>query len=369
MKKILVKDLEEGFVFSDAVYIEEDSLFVPANVEIREKDITRLQSMGIEELETEGEIISKAREKITLSPQEPARTYQDLIELLGDICEKIESGVKVDTGFVDEIATLLLKAVREMRHSFIALILGGEVKGNTMAKSLVNSAILSGLMAIELKLPNEKVLHIITGALLHDVGMLRMPKEIVEKKGGLSSSELQRIQSHTLYTYKIVSQELNYPEEVGVIVLQHHERWDGEGYPRRLEGAAIDLGARIVSVADAFEAMVSKKPYRNSMIGYQAMKNLLSDNLRRFDPEVVKAFVRTMGIYPIGSFILLNNGAMARVVDVKATAPLRPTIRILINESGKVYKKDHGKVLDLISEKKLFISRAVDPKELAGKNV
>jgi HD-GYP domain-containing protein (c-di-GMP phosphodiesterase class II) len=197
--------------------------------------------------------------------------------------------------------------------------------------------------------------------------MLRMPKEIVEKKGGLSEAEHQRIQSHSLYTYKIVNKELLYPEDVALIVLQHHERWDGEGYPRRISGAAIDLGARIVSVADAFEAMVSQKPYRNSMMGYQAMKNLLSDNLRRFDPDVIKAFIQTMGIYPIGSIILLNNGAMARVVKVQASAPLRPTIKILIDESGKIFKQDEGETLDLLVEKSLFIAKAVDPREAAGK--
>ena len=237
-----------------------------------------------------------------------------------------------------------------------------------MAKSLVNTAILSALIAMEMKMPNHKVLQVVTGALLHDVGMLRMPKEIVEKKGGLSDAELQRIQAHTLYTYKIVNKELLYPEEVGLIALQHHERWDGEGYPRRLSGTTIDIGARIVSVADAFEAMVSQKPYRNSMMGYQAMKNLLSDNLRRFDPDVIKAFIQTMGIYPIGSIILLNNGAMARVMDVQATAPLRPTIRILADEFGKVFNKNEGDLVDLLVEKSLFIARAVDPKEIAGKD-
>ena len=104
------------------------------------------------------------------------------------------------------------------------------------------------------------------------------------------------------------------------------------------------------------------------MMGYQAMKNLLSDNLRRFDPDVIKAFIQTMGIYPIGSIVLLNNGAMARVVDVQSTAPLRPKIRILIDEFSKVFKHDEGDIIDLLLEKSLFIARAVDPKELAGKN-
>jgi HD-GYP domain-containing protein (c-di-GMP phosphodiesterase class II) len=198
--------------------------------------------------------------------------------------------------------------------------------------------------------------------------MFRLPKDILDKKGGLSEAELQRMQAHPLYTHRIVSKELLYPEDVGLIALQHHERWDGEGYPRRISGIAIDMGARIVSVADAFEAMVSQKPYRNSMMGYQAMKNLLSDNSRRFDPDVLKAFIQTMGIYPIGSIILLNNGALARVIEIHGDAPLRPKIRVLVDEFGKVFKQDEGDVIDLLTEKSLFIAKAIDPKELAKKN-
>jgi hypothetical protein len=104
------------------------------------------------------------------------------------------------------------------------------------------------------------------------------------------------------------------------------------------------------------------------MMGYQAMKNLLSDNSKRFDPDVLKAFIQTMGIYPIGSIVLLNSGAIARVVEVQSTAPLRPKIRILIDEFGKVYKQDEGDLIDLLTEKSLFIARAVDPKEVAKKN-
>jgi HD-GYP domain-containing protein (c-di-GMP phosphodiesterase class II) len=392
MKKLLVKDIKEGNIFSEPVYIEGNNLLVPAGVAVRKKDISRLISWGIESVETDGEVVSasfekeeKAEKLEQVSPKKTNqvtsaislpevqenkgayRSYMDLIERLDELCTSIGSSVSVEARSIDNISTKLLQAVREQRNSFIGFILGGEIKGFEMAKSLVNSAILSALIALEIKLPNHKTLQVVTGALLHDVGMLRMPKEIVEKKGVLSAAELQRIQSHPLYTYKIVNKELLYPEDVGLIVLQHHERWDGEGYPRRLSGTAIEIGARIVSVADAFEAMVSQKPYRNSMMGYQAMKNLLSDNLRRFDPDVIKAFIQTMGIYPIGSIILLNNGALARVTEVQAAAPLRPTIRILIDEFGKVFRQDEGDIIDLVVEKSLFIARAVVPKEAAGK--
>jgi hypothetical protein len=116
---------------------------------------------------------------------------------------------------------------------------------------------------------------------------------------------------------------------------------------------------------DAFEAMVSKRPYRNSMIGYTAMRTILSDNARRFDPDIIKMFIRTMGIYPIGSVVLLNNACIGRVVDVNNAAPLRPRVKVMIDANGREFPKDGGEVIDLASDKKLFIARAVDPKELA----
>jgi HD-GYP domain-containing protein (c-di-GMP phosphodiesterase class II) len=244
-------------------------------------------------------------------------------------------------------------------------ILEGEIVSHELAKNSINTAVLSALISMELNLPNYKILQIIIAALLHDVGMLRIPKEIVEKKGVLAQEELRSIQTHPLHTYQIVCKELGYPEEVGTAALQHHERWDGEGYPQHLSGETIDLGARIISAADAFEAMVSRKPYRNSLMGYQAMKNLLSDNSRRFDPNILKAFIKTMGIYPIGSIILLNNGNYARVVEVQGAAPLRPKIRILMDKAGTAYKKDEGTIINLLAERDLFIARAVDPRELA----
>jgi HD-GYP domain-containing protein (c-di-GMP phosphodiesterase class II) len=234
-----------------------------------------------------------------------------------------------------------------------------------MAKSSINSAILAAMIAQELLLPPHKVMQIITGALLHDIGMLRLPKEILSKRGGLSQEEVQVMHTHTLYAYRLISKELNYPDSVGFVVLQHHERWDGQGYPSGTAGENIDIGARILSVADAFEAMVSKKPYRNSMVGYEAMKALMSDNQSRFDPAVLKAFIAIMGIYPIGSIVVLNDGAIARVVEVQTGAPLRPKVQVLINSSGQ--KEQNGAVINLVAEKNHFISRALDPKELAKK--
>jgi HD-GYP domain-containing protein (c-di-GMP phosphodiesterase class II) len=385
MKKIAVTSLRAGFIFTQPVYIEGNNFLVPAGIAVRKKDIERLSSWGIETVETDGELTPASWRNLAEGTKGPNtvgaassplalaevqenkgsyRNYRDLIERVDTIFTNAGSGAAVDVHAMDDIIEKLVKAVREQRDSMIRYILGGEISGYEMAKNSVNTAILSALIAIELTVPNFRLMHIAVGALLHDVGMLRLPKNILDKKGKLSEAELRIMHTHPLYAYQIICKELLYPEEVGLVALQHHERWDGEGYPRHLTGKVINLGARIVSVADAFEAMVSQKPYRNSMMGYQAMKNLLSDNSRRFDPNVLKAFIKTMGIYPIGSIILLNNGTLARVVEVQGAAPLRPKIRILIDEYGHTYKKDEGKIIDLLADKHFFIARAVDPRDL-----
>lgn len=428
MKTLRIETLRVGQRYSEAVYIKGNNLLVPAGVPVREKDIQRLRAWGIETLQTDGTLLrndagessvkgqpgvdsepaddslsaagkgtaAEGADNVDLTPDSvksasqpsrkarpaalpkvlslpavqenkgPYRAYMELIDRLNALFSDITAGVSIESRAVDAITARLVQAVRENTRHFIGFILGGEVYGSELAKSSVNTAILSTLMAQDMKVPNHKVLQIATGALLHDVGMLKLPREILDSNRELSEGELRRMQAHPLYTYKFICRELLLPEEVGLAALQHHERWDGEGYPRRLGGEGIELGARIISVADAFEAMVSEKPYRNSMLGYQAMKNLLSDNSRRFDPEVLKSFIRTMGIYPIGSIVLLNSGALARVTTVHTKAPLRPEIRILIDEFGKTWSGDEGELVDLLTEKSLFIARAIDPREYAS---
>ena len=405
MNKIDAKTLKPGMVFSAPVFIEENNLFVPAGIAIREKDIERVIAWGYNAVLTDGEILGMPelpqyaaeppafpQNFDTQSAAEPVlaeepilpdttwgnvpslvevqenrsayRSYMDLIRKLDIVFGKISSGNSSSgSTIVDHLTGLLIRSVREDKDRIIGFVLGGEVAGRILAKSSVNTAILSALIALELRVPNHKIMHIITGALLHDTGMLRLPPQLINKPGGLSGDEIKLMHAHPLYAYRIITRELFYPEEVGVVALQHYERWDGEGYSRHITERDIDVGARIVSVADAFEAMVCEKPYRNSMMGYQAMKNILSDNSRRFDPDVIKAFVKTMGIYPIGSVIKLNTGAVARVTEVRGNAPLRPVIRILIDEFGKLYNNDEGDMIDLLTEKNIFISKALDSKK------
>jgi len=412
MNRIDTDTLRTGQVFSQPVYSEGSNLLVPAMVPLLQRDIDFLYTWGIESVSTEGYLLTDEEVAVAEAEAEaaaaaeaeamaaaeaameamleetpiededltdvqlsisdvkknsgPYRAYKTLIEKLDSVFVGIKAGVDIEMRVIDGISTQLLNDLRNFPNNFVGFILGGEVTGHELAKSSVNTAILSALTSQELKLPNHKILNIVSGALLHDIGMIRLSKGLTEKKGGLSDAEFEQIKSHTLHSSKIVSKELFGNNEVNLIALHHHERWDGKGYPDHLAENAIDMGARIVSVADAFEAMVSKKSYRESILGYQAVKNMLADNARRFDPAVIMAFTKIMGIYPIGSIIRLNDESVARVLSVNSNAPLRPVVELLVNKAGKVCKSGEGEVIDLLSEKTLFIKKAMDPAEFAG---
>ncbi len=379
-KRIALEQITPGSSYTEDVYIDDKNLLVPARVAVKQRDLDVLRRWGVAFAITEGDLIDPEAELKAKAASQPSMAempptgfagsrelylrYMDLVDRLAQVFDKIRKSEAIEPKTVDQLAQALLILVREERDAAISSILGSETKGSDLARSGVNIAILSVVMGMTLRLPPYKLAYVATGALLHDAGMLRIPDSIVKKEGRLSEDEAQKIKAHPLLSYRIITKELLYPDDVGLVGLQHHERWDGDGYPRRTSGGEIDPLARIVSVADAFEAMVSQKPYRNSMIGYAAMKALLSDNSRRFDPEILKAFIKSMGVYPLGSTVLLNNASIARVVETHADAPLRPKIRIIVDEFGNHFEGDHGELVDLLAEKSVFIARALDPKEL-----
>jgi HD-GYP domain-containing protein (c-di-GMP phosphodiesterase class II) len=371
MKTIKVSNLHPGMKFDQPVFIEGDNVLVPPGVAIKDKDIERLNRWDIEEVFTEGsEIVEAAAEAAAKLKESPTwlppreekylKIYRSAVEKVDAIFQDIADGTYLNHEPIDSVVKEMLDVLRQSKNEMIQLILLGEWVERRLSVSAVNCMIISAVIGNTMRLASHRLLQLATGALMHDVGMLKVEKGILEKQGRLSSEELTQIRTHPVMGYQIISKDMKYPEEIALVALQHHEHWDGRGYPRSLKGEDITLFARVVTVADAYEAMVSERPYRNSMIGYSAMKNVLSDNGRHFDPQVLKAFLESMGVFPIGSIVQLNNSSIGRVSENHAEAPLRPKVEILIDEFGT--QIEGTEVLDLLSKKNLFIVKAIDPK-------
>ncbi|AEJ61358.1 metal dependent phosphohydrolase [Spirochaeta thermophila DSM 6578] len=380
MKVIAINELKPGIRFTSPVYLDKEkkSLFLPADVPLKGKDLQKLIKWNIEEVYSEGEAIDPDNTRDLMlflssfhTPHQK-ELYERLKGVIGEtkeVFDRIAEMSSVQRDHIDRIVDGLVSIVERFGQEVLHFVLYSGVDVYDLPANGVCITLLSLLLAETLQVPRHRRLSLGTGALLHDVGMLRIPEHILHKDSSLTETELHLMRTHPVHAYRIIHNELGYPEEVALVALQHHERWDGRGYPKSLVGDEISPFARIVSVADAFQAMVSDRPYRSPLTGYTAMRSILSENGKRFDPEILKAFIRTVGIYPLGSLVVLNNGAVGVVVETNPRAPLRPRLRLLVSAEGRELGGRDEAACDLEKNRSLFIVKAVEPQEIKSRLV
>ena len=400
LRRIKVEDLKEGMIFSEPLFFDDGKNRVLGKMHpVSQRELSVLKQWKVPFVMTAGKSVKKSEEaaepveELDVLPdkgevstekaekKDQKKTAENTILQLPDILNhselyteylaiiltmdifltEVKKRKPVAPRPIDGIALRLRNLLAADRASVISFILSAQIPDREMAKALIDTAILAETIANFMKLPEDYIDDLVIGTLLHDCGMLRISDTILKKKGQLSDTEMQTVAAHTVYGYKTILSEFMYTERIAMLVLQHHERWDGKGYPNGLNKESIEIGARIIAVVDAFVAMTAQKAYRSALLGYDAMKTLLADKGRRFDYEVIKAMIQSVGVYPIGSIVLMNDTSIARVVGIAPEAPLRPSIRVLIDETGHLYPDNKGKLIDLRECKNIFIVKAVDP--------
>lgn len=196
------------------------------------------------------------------------------------------------------------------------------------------------------KSPQEaKDLHLLgLGCLLHDIGKMLVPKEILHKPGRLDAAEMAEMRRHTTYGYQMVRRRV--PATAAQVALNHHQRWDGSGYPARLDrqtnqelpplaARQIPVFSRITMVADVYDAATTRRCYSEAKLPVQVLHEMRHQCQGFFDPEVESAFYRTVPPFPIGQVVKLSEGTEAAVVDFNPECPARPKVKCLRSPDGR----------------------------------
>jgi HD-GYP domain-containing protein (c-di-GMP phosphodiesterase class II) len=204
----------------------------------------------------------------------------------------------------------------------------------------------------------EKLKELGIGAMLHDVGKTRIPIEILNKPGGLTDEEFEIIKKHTNIGYEILKKSNMLSTYASYIALTHHERYDGKGYPLGLKGNEVHEFARIVSVADVYDAITSDRVYKRRIKINEAVEYLIGMGDHQFDYNIVRNFIEHVTIYPPGTCVLLNTGDKAIVVDINRKYPNRPIVRILADREGQIPKEPVE--IDLTTNNTYIISDIID---------
>ena len=232
----------------------------------------------------------------------------------------------------------------------------------TFSHSL-NVCLLSVLIGAKLRLPPGQLAELAVGALLHDLGKTHIPHDILDKPGPLSDTEWQAIHRHGREAFHTLRRQWALPISAAHIACQHHENYDGTGYPGGLAGDHIHLFARIVAVADNFDAVTADRPYRAAYQPHQAYEVLLWSRGSKLDPHIVDTFLDTVAILPSGSAVLLDSGEIGIVVGAPPRLAARPTVKI-VGTGGDAASTGVGHLVDLAGELHRFIVRAFRPEEI-----
>ncbi len=383
MKKIPVEDLRPGMRFDKPVFIDSNNMLVGANVTIKESDIKRLMKWGISEIETMGNLSSSENDmrfvqKIDASISADAKKIVDQYSLLllkrkelmdihreacrvvGDVYTAIKNDEMFATDSIENTAKSIIRLMEE-DNNIVLFLYGLEEGKNYLVAHSVNVTFYALLIGTALKYTPDRLRELALGTLLIDAGMVKMPAYIAYKQSNLSDHEFNLIKTHPLHGYRLIKQLGKVREKSALVGLQHHEYFDGKGYPRGLKGNQIDEYARIAAIADSYEAQISSRSYREKQSFYHAMKNLLSSGVNRFDPVIIRVFLSRMSVYPIGSLVELNDGSVGLVIGSVPRKPLRPIIK-LIFDSEKNRLSDLI-IINLLEETALFVNRVLDEKE------
>lgn len=195
-------------------------------------------------------------------------------------------------------------------------------------------AVMSIALGIELGLDRRQIHELGVAGLLHDIGKTSVPIEIINKHGPLTDDEYNIVRMHPVYAAEHLKTRHLVSNDCAMGIIGHHERWDGTGYPLKLKGENIHIYARILAVADVYDALTSNRPYRKPAPPNEAIEFIMGGMGTHFDEDVIRAFLRKVAPYPAGSRVNLSDGTKGTVLKNNPAQPLRPLIAL---DSGEIY--------------------------------
>lgn len=255
--------------------------------------------------------------------------------------------------YMDNLKNMSKYIVDEMtsnRNIMINLVDIKNIDTYTYQHSL-NTAILSLILGIELKLRKDDLFPLFFGALMHDIGKAFLPSSVVNKRGNYSQEEMDKIREHPQLGYDYLKEHYGINSASKVVALQHHEKYDGSGYPKGMSGDHIHRFSRIVAIADCYDAMTSDTPNSVALPPNEAIEYIMGSAGTHFDFEMAKTFARKVIPYPEGTLVKLSSGTTAVVDLVNPNYPLRPRVKIL----QRGVSLDNLVAIDLMNEVSITI--------------
>lgn len=353
MRVVATNSLVPGAVLAKTIYNENGRALLQQGVAFTPRMIDRLRSFDITYVYIEDGRTSDIIVDSPLAEKTRMKAIHSIKQSFSNIHHSVVSEhryVLEETG--NELQEVVRSLIKELRNNgeVISLLSDVFTHDDYIFTHSLNVTMYALALGKELHLTPPKMEALGLGAILHDVGKMNVPREILFKPGKLTVDEFRRIQTHTDDGFKILRQSPNIPLLAAHCAYQHHERLDGSGYPRGIRSDDIHLFGKILGIVDVFDAVTSNRVYREAMLPHEGLEILYSGSGSLFDQHMVEAFRRCIAVYPNGVSVQLDDGREAIVVKQNPYLCDRPVIREIKRDGTR------GRDIDLSKELNIMIA-------------
>ena len=310
-----------------------------------------------------GEIEKTFYENVSTTAEEASKAqvkHERSLEILEDIAHDVREEKILDFNKVNDAVDGLLESVVRNPNALIWLT-KLKNRDNYAYGHSIDVSIYMMAFGRHLGLPKEQLAHLGVSGLMQDIGKIKLPQDLLTKKGMLSHSEFDLLRRHVTYSLEILNETEDLPADVLNTVASHHERFDGSGYPRGLKGPQIGMFGTMAGIVDCFQALISHRPYASAISAHQAMQDLYTWKDKYFSGPMIEQFIQCLGIYPIGTIVELNTGDVAIVTSQNKIRKMKPQILIVLDPNKKKYS--NPTLLDLINDPIAFADQPFEIKK------
>lgn len=325
MRRLEVEELKEGMILAEDILGNHDIIYATSGTILSESIIEGLKNLDMKFIY----IIDKYDDdnKPIIVDKSLQKSYSKTINRFKDIYFNVKVGKRI---VVDEIEASTKPLIDEVLKSnnILGKLRQIQVNDDYTYRHSINVCLISTMIGKWLGLKQEDLNRLAIAGLLHDIGKSKIPSAILNKPDKLTDEEFKIMKTHTTLGYRIIKETKDISIDIQCGVLQHHERIDGKGYPLGLGENKIHMFAKIIAVADVYDAMTSERVYKHKESPFKVAELIFENSFGHLDAEIANTFLKKISQFYVGNIIRLNTGEIAEIVLINNSAPTRPLIRI-----------------------------------------
>lgn len=342
IKMFSIKNLKPGMIIAKDIYTSSDDLVVASNTILTARGITRLEAYDLKEIpiridEPSEQEVLEEEERVTsytasekMKQSENFKKFYKAFDESVRVSEKVIDDIALRGGKINEklINTMVDRVVDVSNNGifiFDMLHCMREFDDLTYAHSM-SVALICKVFGEWLRMSKEDIRVLKLAGFCHDIGKVKVPKEIICKRGKLTQVEFEIVKKHTEFGYDILRTK-KVDERVIMSALMHHEKCDGSGYPNKLKGSQIDEFAKIIAIADAYEAMTANRCYREALCPFTVIEEFEVNALKHYEPKYIIPLMEMIVQSYIGNHVELSNGVVGEVIMINRNNLSRPVVK------------------------------------------